>query len=164
MSRWQDSEGQITNGNGIWPLMANDAALRLRLGVLVREPLNNLITINSELSAFPRYTSYLYAGVVVEPSLLGPILEIHLRIRAVVLAVVRVRVRVRANQANPNPNPNPVPAYPSSCNRRGSSPCTCARGRLVRVRVSLVRVRVSLVRPNPNPNPNHGGLLRVRPP
>ena len=70
--------------------MANDAALRLRLGVLVREPLNNLITINSELSAFPRYTSYLYAGVVVEPSLLGPILEIHLRIRAVVRAVVRL--------------------------------------------------------------------------
>ena len=47
-------------------------------------------TINSELSAIPRCTSYLYAGVVVEPSLLGPILEIHLRIRAVVLAVVRL--------------------------------------------------------------------------
>ena len=32
----------------------------------------------------------MYAGVVVEPSLLGPILEIHLRIRAVVIAVVRL--------------------------------------------------------------------------
>ena len=42
----------------------------------------------------------MYAGVAVEPSLLGPILEIHLCVRAVVLAVVRVRVRVRANQAN----------------------------------------------------------------
>jgi len=39
-------------------------------------------TTETELSAIPRYRStYLCAGIVAEPPLLGPILEIHLRIR-----------------------------------------------------------------------------------